>query len=926
MQNAVQAGAGEPVRGNGAGAPSPLSLLSRHFGHDRFRPLQEEAIGSVLAGRDAVVLMPTGGGKSLCYQLPALALDGTSLVISPLIALMKDQVDALRARGIAARCLNSSLTADEARLVREEVARGEVRLLYVAPERIATSGFARLLERVPVALLAVDEAHCISQWGHEFRPDYRNLGALRERLPKAPCVALTATATERVRREIAAELRMESPEFFVGGFNRPNLTYRVRPKRRSFDLLVELLREHEGESCIVYCLSRRETESVAGRLAGLGFRAIAYHAGLEPGERRDAQDRFAGKDALIVVATIAFGMGIDMPDLRLVAHYNLPKSVEGYYQETGRAGRDGRPSECVLFFSYADRAAQQRFIQEIEDPGERRRARERLDRMIAYCELESCRRRYLLDYFSDPSLDGAAACGGCDVCLGPDASGDLEEYDATEIAQKILSAVVRTGQRFGMAHVVAVLRGSRAKRVLELGHDRLSVHGIARDHREDELRDAADELGARNLLRREGERGFPTVSLTPAGWTFLRNRESLTLTRPTRAPAAGDSGAGPRAAASAASGASEVPEPPDPALFETLRALRLVVAREENLPAFMVFSNATLREIAAQRPASATELGRIHGIGPAKIEKYGARFLAALESHPPDPVAAAEPTTTDEAAGEQVPAPPRHPTAASPHQPVSRGEPSDRDRGSEGRDVRTATPPRRTAALVVIGNEILSGKIADTNTRLLARLLRDKGVSLRRVVTIPDEPKTIAAEVAALSGAHDFVFTSGGVGATHDDVTMEGVAQAFGTPVVHHPRFLATLRERGLEATHRDLARVPEGCELREGASGAWPVPVMRNVWILPGLPPVFERKLEILAECIPDGPAYFAEEELVPRPEEELIPLLDRLVAAHPGVQIGSYPVPAGTRITFDGDNSDAVKDAAAALREALVQMAIRP
>ena len=920
MQNAVQAGAGQPIRGDGSGAPSPLSLLSRHFGYDRFRPLQEEAIGSVLAGRDAVVLMPTGGGKSLCYQLPALALDGTSLVISPLIALMKDQVDALRARGIAARCLNSSLTADEARLVREEVARGEVSLLYVAPERLATSGFARLLERVPVALLAVDEAHCISQWGHEFRPDYRNLGALRERFPRAPCVALTATATERVRREIASELRMDDPEFFVDSFNRPNLTYRVRPKRRSFDLLVELLREHEGESCIVYCLSRRETESVAGRLAGLGFRAIAYHAGLEPGERRDAQDRFASKDALIVVATIAFGMGIDMPDLRLVAHYNLPKSVEGYYQETGRAGRDGQPSECVLFFSYADRAAQQRFIQEIEDPGERRRARERLDRMIAYCELTSCRRRYLLDYFSDPSLDGVATCGGCDVCLGPDASGDLEEYDATEIAQKILSAVVRTGQRFGMAHVVAVLRGSRAKRVLELGHDRLSVHGIARGHREDELRDAADELGARNLLRREGERGFPTVSLTPAGWTFLRNRESLTLTRPTRAPAAGNSGSEPPDAASTASAASgaEPPEP-DPALFETLRTLRLAIAREENLPAFMIFSNATLREIAAQRPASTTELGRIHGIGPAKIEKYGARFLAALASHPPDPVAVAEPAATDEASAEQGPAPPHHPTAASPCEPVSPGEPSDRDRGSEGRDVRNATPPRRTAALLVIGNEILSGKIADTNTRLLARLLRNKGVSLRRVVTIPDEPDTIAAEVAALSGAHDFVFTSGGVGATHDDVTMEGVARAFGTPVVHHPRFLATLRERGLEATHRDLARVPEGCELREGASGAWPVPVMRNVWILPGLPPVFERKLEILAECIPDGPAYFAQEELVPRPEEELIPLLDRLVAAWPTVQIGSYPGSRATRITFDGDDEKAVADAARELRGAL-------
>ena len=884
----MKTGADRPVRRDGSQAPSPLSLLKQHFGYDRFRPLQEEAITSVLDGKDAVVLMPTGGGKSLCYQLPALALDGTSLVISPLIALMKDQVDALRARGIAARCLNSSLGADQARLVREEVGRGEVKLLYVAPERLATSGFARFLERVPVALLAVDEAHCISQWGHEFRPDYRNLGALRERFPEAPCVALTATATERVRREIASELRMDNPEFLVGSFNRPNLTYRVRPKRRSFDLLVALLREHEGESCIVYCLSRRETESVADRLAGLGFRAIAYHAGLEPEARRDAQDRFANKDALIVVATIAFGMGIDMPDLRLVAHYNLPKSVESYYQETGRAGRGGQPSECVLFFSYADRGAQQRFIQEIEDPGERRRARERLDRMIAYCELTSCRRRYLLDYFSDRSLDGAENCGGCDACLGPDTSGNLEEYDATELARKILSAVVKTRQRFGMAHVTAVLRGSRAKRVLELGHDRLSVHGIASGHREDALRDAADALVARNLLRRAGDRGFPTISLTPAGWAFLRNRESLTLTRPKPARMRDDGGA-----AGADPGATPergAPPDPDPALFETLRALRLDIAAEENVPGYVVCPNATLREIAATRPASLAEFAAVHGIGPAKVQKYGARFLAAVREQQADNPA---------------------PGKSSPPAAVPETTPPEAAR---------TEPPRKTAAFLVIGNEILSGKIADTNTRLLARLLRGKGVSLRRVLTIPDEPDTIAAEVACLSAAHDLLFTSGGVGATHDDVTMEGVARAFAVRVIHHPRFLAALRERGLEATHRDLARVPEGCDLREGRSGHWPVVVMRNVWILPGLPPVFERKLQILAECIPDGPAYFADEELVPRPEEQLIPVLDRLVAAHPGVQIGSYPVTAGTRITLDGDDAEAVANAAAALRAELV------
>ena len=416
---------------------SPLALLKDHFGHDQFRPLQEKAIASILAGNDAVILMPTGGGKSLCYQLPALALDGLTLVVSPLIALMKDQVDALRARGIAARCLNSSLSPEEARLARNEAQRGEVKLLYVAPERIAASGFQRFLGTIEVALVAVDEAHCISQWGHEFRPDYRNLGTLRELFPEVPFAAFTATATERVRRDIATELRMENPEFFVESFNRPNLTYAVRPKRQSFDSLVALLREREGESAIIYCLSRRETESAAERLQGLGFRALAYHAGLDHEKRRAAQDRFASKDVLIVVATIAFGMGIDMPDLRLIAHYNMPKSVEGYYQETGRAGRDGLPSDCVLFFSYADKAAQQRFVREIEDPAERRQAHERLTRMVAYCELSSCRRRYLLNYFSDASLDGQDNCGGCDICLG--SSGEVEEYEATEIAQKILS-------------------------------------------------------------------------------------------------------------------------------------------------------------------------------------------------------------------------------------------------------------------------------------------------------------------------------------------------------------------------------------------------------------------------------------------------------------------------------------------------------
>lgn len=828
--------------------------------------------------------MPTGGGKSLCYQLPALILDGVALVISPLIALMKDQVDALRARGIAARCLNSSLSPEEASDVRRETRAGAVKLLYVAPERVAAPGFSRFLDEIEVALVAVDEAHCISQWGHEFRPDYRNLGTLHDRFPEVPFMALTATATERVRRDIAGELRMEQPAFFVDSFNRPNLTYAVRPKRRSFDGLVALLRDREGESAIVYCLSRRETESVAEGLRKLGLRALAYHAGLDHRSRREAQERFTAKDVLIVVATIAFGMGIDLPDLRLVVHYNMPKSVEGYYQETGRAGRDGKPSDCVLFFSYADKAAQQRFVREIEDPAERQQARERLDRMVAYCELSTCRRRYLLRYFSDSTLDGEEGCGGCDNCLGPAAEPgrEVEEYDATELVRKILSAVVRTKERFGIAHVTAVLRGSRAKRVLELGHDRLSVHGIARDQSEDSLRDAADALVERGLLRR-GADGYPTLSVTRAGWDFLRDRESLTLTRSRREVPEPDSPGG-----AAGTTARSSPPEPDDALLGQLRGLRQKIAREAGLPTFMVFHDATLREIAARRPPSPADLANLPGIGPKKLEQYGERVLEVVRALRPTPAATPEPASAPSAAGTQETA---------------------------GRPAR----PHRTAALLVIGNEILSGKIADTNTRRLARLLREKGVALQRVLTIPDDPAVIAAEAAALAGSHDLVFTSGGVGATHDDVTMEGVARAFGARVVHHPRFLTILRKRGLEETHRDLARVPEGAELRDGSGGAWPVVVLRNLWILPGLPSAFERKLRVVSETLPGGDPYHADAEHIRRPEEELIPLLNRLVEDHPQVQIGSYPGPDGTRITFDGDDREAVASAAAALRDEL-------
>ncbi len=663
---AVAEGNRRRVQNAPPGSDELRALLLRRFGHDAFRPLQERAIRAALAGRDTVVLLPTGGGKSLCYQLPALARDGLTLVVSPLIALMKDQVDALRARGVAAGCLNSSMDPEETAAVRRAAAQGELKLLYVAPERVALPGFPGFLRRLAVGFVAVDEAHCISQWGHEFRPDYLTLGALREALPDVPFMALTATATPRVRADVAARLGMDDPEFLVASFNRPNITYAVRPKRRSLPVLISLLRERTGESAIVYCLSRRETETVAAALRDAGVEALPYHAGLDHDARRRAHDRFTSKETPVIVATIAFGMGIDVPDIRLIVHYNLPKSLEGYYQETGRAGRDGEPSDCVLFYTTADRSTQEGFIREIEDPEERDRALARLRRVLGYCQLRTCRRRHLLDYFGERSPEGENGCGACDNCLDPDAGG--AEFDGTEIAQKILSAVHRTGARFGMAHVTEVLRGSRSRKVLQFRHDRLSVHGIARGVPAEDLRDLADQLVDRGLLvRAAGE--YPTVSISRAGWRFLRARERITLTRPR--PVAPDPRKGGPATPSVprlgqASGTDTRPATPAPEieadLFAALRDLRHRLAEGDNLRPFHVCGDRTLREIAAYLPQSEDSLLRIHGFGPAKLERYGAPVLETVREYAsgkerPDRTSALGPPAKPRRAGREKPAP-----------------------------------------------------------------------------------------------------------------------------------------------------------------------------------------------------------------------------------------------------------------------------
>ena len=599
-------------------------LLKKHFGYDEFRPLQEEVIDSVLRQRDTLVIMPTGGGKSLCYQLPALWFEGLTLVVSPLIALMKDQVDTLRANGIAAEFVNSSLTYAEIGRVQERARQGDLKILYLAPERLALPDFREFLRTLDVSLVAVDEAHCISEWGHDFRPDYRTLGGLRRGMPSVPFIALTATATDRVRADILTQLGLKQPQQFVASFDRPNLRYEVRPKERAFDQLVELLKERRGESAIIYCFSRNDTEELSDRLQDVGFKSLPYHAGMEAETRRRNQERFIRDEVDIIAATIAFGMGIDKPDVRLIVHQELPKTLEAYYQQTGRAGRDGLPSDCVLFYSYGDKIKQDFFINRIEDGTEKRGAQEKLSQVIDFCTLRTCRRRYLLDYFgedfssspSSPSGDDAGSCGGCDVCLA-----EMEEFDATIIAQKIMSAAIRTGERFGAGYIAQVLRGSKAERVLRLGHDDLSVYGIVNDHSDGEIREICALLLDKGMLRKTSSE-YATLGVTAEGKRFLSSRETLTLSRRKKQESVRESGIS-RGGASDTSGY-------DGGLFEELRSLRRRMASEKRVPPYVVFGDATLQQMAHFIPQNLNSLSRISGVGAVKLKQYGEEFLAVI--------------------------------------------------------------------------------------------------------------------------------------------------------------------------------------------------------------------------------------------------------------------------------------------------------
>ena len=591
-----------------------LELLKRYFGYDRFRPLQAEIIDAVVGGDDTLVVMPTGGGKSLCYQLPALALPGVTLVVSPLIALMKDQVDALKANGIAADCLNSGMSGEEQSRVQTQARRGEIKLLYVAPERIVRPGFQRFLGSIELSLIAVDEAHCISQWGHEFRPDYRNLRQLRRLAPDTPVIALTATATRRVRDDIAAQLEMKSPSVFTGSVNRPNLRYAVLPNTDKYDLLVESLRKHNGASAIVYRGSQKGCEELAADLAEDGIQALPYHAGLDSDTRRRNQECFVRDEAPVIVATVAFGMGIDKPDIRLVAHYDMPGSIERYYQESGRAGRDGLASDCIAFYGAQDREREMFFIGRMDNDLERESAESKLNAMVSYCQTGACRRAALLRYFGEKPTN--ENCDSCDVC-------EAETFDATVISQKILSAVIRTGERFGATHVSQVLTGRRVKSVTDRNHDTLSVFGIVDDYTAKSLREIMATLVGRGLLARNDPK-YPTLSVTAQGRRFLKNRETIEL------PALFAESSFPRKRESTRASA-ELDY--DDALFQELRQLRTRLASERGVPPYVVFGDVSLREMAHYYPQSEDSLLKITGVGRVKLRDFGDDFLDTIRAY-----------------------------------------------------------------------------------------------------------------------------------------------------------------------------------------------------------------------------------------------------------------------------------------------------
>jgi ATP-dependent DNA helicase RecQ len=596
--------------------PQLLAAMKRYWGYDSFRPLQAEAMASAMGDRDSVVVLPTGGGKSLCFQTPAVCRPGLTLVVSPLISLMKDQVDALRACGVAAATVNSTLSYAERRQVAEQINRGELKLLYASPERLLASRTLDFLKSTQLSMIAVDEAHCISAWGHDFRPEYRGLSALKEAFPGVGVHAYTATATENVQRDIAEQLGLVDPQFLVGSFDRPNLIYRVRRASNRFAQVCELVKQRRGESGIVYCISRKEVDKTAAALASLGFRALPYHAGLSDEERHKNQDAFLQERCDVVVATVAFGMGIDKSNVRYVIHAGVPKSIEHYVQESGRAGRDGLEADCLLLHNGRDVAVWKMLIDK-GDPEAAEGAKRALEAVSSFCSSTTCRHRALVEHFGQ-QLD-RERCGACDVCLG---ELDLVD-DSLVLAQKILSCVVRLGERFGGDYTAKVLAGSEEQRIVEAGHDKLSTHGLLSDFPHTAIRAWIDQLVSQSFLVKEGE--YNTLALTEAGRGILKGEGAPQLLQPAKRER------GERR--SRDGGAADSWEGVDRDLFDRLRALRTELAAERGVPPYVVFGDAALRDMARRRPSTLEAFLDVRGVGQRKCDEFGEAFVGAINEY-----------------------------------------------------------------------------------------------------------------------------------------------------------------------------------------------------------------------------------------------------------------------------------------------------
>ena len=593
---------------------SPLESLKNIFGYETYRPQQQEIIEGLIQGEDAFVLMPTGGGKSLCYQIPALHRPGVGIVVSPLISLMKDQVDALQTCGVKAAFYNSSLKGTEARRVLAMLHTGKLDLLYIAPERLIGEEFLQRLQDIPISLFAIDEAHCISQWGHDFRPEYSQLGRLRNVFPTIPMIALTATAESHTRLDILDRLNLRQARCYVSSFDRPNIRYTVLDKIKPFSQLTGFLKNRTGEAGIVYCLSRKRVDSLAAKLKSAGFNAAPYHAGLSAKERQRVQEEFLRDDVLIMVATVAFGMGIDKSNIRFVVHYDLPKNIESYYQETGRAGRDGLAAEALLLFGYGDIAIARSLIENTNNKERKRIELHKLNAMVAFAEASSCRRRILLGYFDEQMEED---CGNCDTCLHPP-----EMIVVTEDARKALSCVYRVSQRFGMGHVIDVLRGSKKERVMQLGHDGLSTYGIGADKSQEFWGGLLHHLVYRGFLRQDVG-NYSVLTLTDAAWPVMRGEQPITMAAPRVKPTG----------ATKSTRRKNVDTDYDEELFKRLRSLRKTLADTAGVPPFVIFSDTSLVEMAASLPTDDETFLNVHGVGTHKLERYGEKFLTEIRQY-----------------------------------------------------------------------------------------------------------------------------------------------------------------------------------------------------------------------------------------------------------------------------------------------------